>query len=160
MAENPNNNFQPSSGTITEFFHYSTLRDVFKTYLYTGSKVPSIYDPYIGKILTFTQKRETAISNMRHFLDNIIIRGIRTNINFLKNLLDNESLKQGKTIVDFINLKHEILEKPKTEKEVLIAGALLSADFHIQNRKKNYKAKLEKMKQPGFFKKIIKEILR
>ncbi len=160
MAENPNNNFQPSSGTITEFFHYSTLRDVFKTHLYTGSKVPPIYDPYIGKILTFAQKRETAISNMRHFLDNIIIRGIRTNLNFLKNLLDNESLKQGKTIVDFINLKHEILKKSKTEKEILIAGALLSAEFHIQNRKENYKAKLEKMKQPGFFKKIIKRILR
>lgn len=160
MAENPDNNFQPSSGTITEFFHYSTLRDIFKTHLYTGSKVPPIYDPYIGKILTFTQKRETAISNMRNFLDNIIIRGIRTNLNFLKNLLDNESLKQGKTIIDFLNLKHEVFVKPKTEEEILIAAALVSAEFHLQNRKKNYKAKLEKMKQPGFFKKIIKRILR
>ena len=155
MAEDPYNNFMPSTGQISHFFHYSTIRNVFKTTLYTGARVTPMYDPFIGKILTYAVERPNAINDMRIFLDNIIIRGIRTNLVFLKHLLENEDLRQGDTIIDFLHLKFDFSKLKNTEEQQIIAAALLAADFHLDNRKKNYKAKLEKMKQPGLLKRLF-----
>lgn len=158
MAENPYDRFQPSAGTVNEFFYYSAIRNIFKTAIYCGAKVSSLYDPYIGKIVTFAVKRENAIKDMRTFLDNINIRGIRTNLVFLKHLLENRSLHRGETMIDFLNLKCDFAKRQKRDEELHVAAALLSAAFHVENRKKNYKAKLEKMKQPGLFRRLFKGI--
>ena len=155
MAEDPYNNFLPSTGRISHFFHYSTIRNVFKTTLYTGARVTPMYDPFIGKILTYAVERQNAINDMRIFLDNIIIRGIRTNLVFLKHLLENQDLRNGAAIIDFLNLKFDFSKLKNTEEQALVAAALLAANFHIDNRKKNYKARLEKMKQPGLLKRLF-----
>jgi acetyl/propionyl-CoA carboxylase alpha subunit len=155
MAEDPYNNFLPSTGQISHFFHYSTIRNVFKTTLYTGARVTPMYDPFIGKILTYAVERPNAINDMRIFLDNIIIRGIRTNLVFLKHLLENADLRSGNTIIDFLHLKFDFGKLRNTEEQQIVAAALLAADFHLDNRKKNYKAKLEKMKQPGLLKRLF-----
>ena len=155
MAEDPYNNFLPSTGQISHFFHYSTIRNVFKTTLYTGARVTPMYDPFIGKILTYAVERSNAINDMRIFLDNIIIRGIRTNLVFFKHLLENADLRNGETIIDFLHLKYDFSKLKNTEEQSLVAAALLAADFHIDNRKKDYRAKLEKMKQPGLLKRIF-----
>jgi acetyl/propionyl-CoA carboxylase alpha subunit len=155
MAEDPYNNFLPSTGQINHFFHYSTIRNVFKTTLYSGARVTPMYDPFIGKILTYAFERPNAINDMRIFMDNITIRGIRTNLVFLKHLLENEDLRKGGTFIDFLHLKFDFSKLKNTDEEAIIAAALLAADFHIDNRKKDYKAKLEKMKQPGFLKRLF-----
>jgi acetyl/propionyl-CoA carboxylase alpha subunit len=155
MAEDPYNNFMPSTGQINHFFHYSAIRNVFKTTLYTGARVTPMYDPFIGKILTYAVERANAINDMRIFLDNIIIRGIRTNLVFFKHMLENADLRSGATIIDFLHLKYDFNKLKNTEEQQLVAAALLAADFHIDNRKKDYRAKLEKMKQPGLLKRIF-----
>jgi acetyl/propionyl-CoA carboxylase alpha subunit len=155
MAEDPYSNFLPSSGQINHFFHYSTIRNVFKTTLYTGARVTPMYDPFIGKILTYAVERPNAINDMRIFLENIIIRGIRTNLVFLKHLLENADLRSGDTIIDFLHLKFDFSKLKNTEEQSLVAAALLAAGFHIDNRKKNYTAKLERMKQPGLLKRLF-----
>ncbi len=155
MAENPAQHFQPSSGTVCEFYNYSTIRNIFKTDLYTGAKVSPLYDPYVGKILTFSSRRDHSINSMKNFLNNIIIKGIKTNLTFLRYLLECEPLSRGETVIDFLNLKCDFAKRKKNEEDILTATALLSAAFHIENRKKNFKAQLEKMKQPGFFKRLF-----
>ena len=155
MAEDPFRNFEPSCGQVSDFFHYSTIRNIFKTVIYTGARVSPIYDPFIGKILAFAFKRENTIRDMRKFLDNIIIRGIRTNLIFLKHLLENEHLMRGETCIDFLHLKFDFFRTKRAEEELLQAAVLLAACFHIDNQKKNFKAKLGKMKQPGFFRRLI-----
>lgn len=157
MAENPFEDFRPSAGTVTEFYSYSTIRNIFKTYLYPGAKVSSLYDPFIGKIATSASSRSHSINSMRNFLDNIIIKGIKTNLVFLRHLLSSECLYQGDTIIDFLNVKCDFSSRKKNEKEIAIATALLSAAFHIENRSHDYrlKDKLERMKQPGFFARLF-----
>ena len=155
MAENPYKNFSPSSGVVTDFYHYSVIRNIFKTNIYTGAKISPVYDPYIGKILTFSKIRDNAIADMRKFLDNIIIRGINTNLIFLKHLLESKELRQGDTIIDFLNLKCEFKKRKPKSSELEIAATVLGSYFHIENRKKNYKSKLEKIRQPGFVKRLI-----
>jgi len=156
MAEDPFNSFQPSSGTVNHFFHYSTVRNVFKTTLYTGARVSDLYDPFIGKILTYAFKRENTLRDMRTFLDQINIRGIRTNLIFLKHLLECEQIRAGQTVVDFLKLHFDFSKRVHSEEEQLLAAALLASDFHIDNRRKNYKQNLEKMKQPGLLKRLLR----
>lgn len=155
MSENPFDNFQPSSGTVTEFFNYSTIRNVFKTYLYAGAKLSPLYDPYLGKILTFSGRRDHSINDMKNFLNNIIIKGVKTNLPFLKHLLQNSSLVKGETIIDFLHLKFDFAKREKSAEDVAIATALLSAAFHIENKSKDYKSQLAGMKQPGFFTRLF-----
>jgi len=155
MAENPFEKFRPSAGTVTEFYSYSTIRNIFKTYLYSGAKVSSLYDPFIGKIATSSSRRDHSINSMRNFLNNIIIRGIKTNLTFLRYLLHSESLARGETIIDFLNLKCEFSRRKKSEEDISLATALLSAAFHIENRRKNFKDQLQGMKQPGVFKRLF-----
>jgi len=154
-AENPHDDFRPSAGTVKDFFHYATIRNVFKTSLFAGAEVSSIYDPNIGKILSFAVQRGNAINDLRQFLDTILVRGIHTNLIFLKKLLESPHLLRGETIVDFLNLRFEFAKRPRSEKEVELAAALLGAAFHVENRRKNYKAQLERMKQPNLLRRIF-----
>ncbi len=158
MAENPRDNFQPSSGMVTEFYSYSTIRNIFKTSLYTGEMISPLYDPFIGKILTFSSRRDHSIHSMKNFLNNIIIRGIKTNLPFLRNLLQDEFLAKGETIIDFLNLKYNFSKRKIDESDINTATALLAAAFHLENKQKNYKSRLENMKQPGFFKRLFNRI--
>jgi acetyl/propionyl-CoA carboxylase alpha subunit len=156
MAENPIDHFLPSSGTITDFFSYSTIRNVFKSTLFTGARISHLYDPFIGKIVTYAVKRENAINDMGNFLSNINIRGIRTNLHFLRSLLNSEPLARGETTIDFLNSKWDYAKRKKSEKDMLEAAALLSAALHIENQRMDLKAELQKMKQPGFFKRLFR----
>ena len=155
MAENPYDHFQPSAGQVEEFSYYASFRTIFKTSIFTGSRISSLYDPFIGKIATFSSRRETSLQTLRHFLDNITLRGIHTNLVFLKHLLDNPLLVKGETCIDFINRHCQFAGKQHKESAQEIAAALLAAEFHMDNRQRNYKAQLERMKQPGFFKRLF-----
>jgi acetyl-CoA carboxylase, biotin carboxylase subunit len=158
MSENPFDRFQPSSGTVSEFYSYSALNSTLKTYLYTGARVSPLYDPYIGKIATISSNRDHAIKDLKNFLNNIIIRGIRTNLPFLRHLLNSDCLCKGETIIDFLNLKCDFSKRKKGDDDIRVATALLSAVFHIENTKKNYKEKLQTMKQPGLLKRLFKRM--
>ncbi len=155
MAEDPYNHFQPSAGMVEEFSYYASFRTLFKTSIYTGCHISSIYDPFIGKIATFSSRRETSLQTMRHFLDNINLRGIHTNLVFLKHLMENPLLIKGDTCIDFLNRHCQFARQQHKESSREIAAALLAAQFHMENRQKNYKAQLERMKQPGFFKRLF-----
>ncbi len=154
-AENPHDEFRPSAGTVKDFFHYATIRNVFKTILFAGAEVSSTYDPNIGKVISYAVKRENAINDMRQYLDTILIRGIHTNLLFLKKLLENPHLIRGETNIDFLNLRFEFAKRPRIDSEVEMAAALLASAFHVENRRKNYKAQLERMKQPNLLRRIF-----
>lgn len=155
MAENPYNLFRPSSGTITDFYNYSTIRNIFKTSIHSGESVSPLYSPFIGKILSFSGKRETTLSNLRCFLDNIYIRGIHTNLIFLKQMLENTSLQNGKIGIDFLHSSYDFLKHDPQRKDLEIATALLAASFHIDNQKKNYRNDRSHMKQPNIIQRIL-----
>lgn len=156
MAENPDDDFQPASGTVSDFIHYSTIGNIFKSSLFTGARISPLYDPWIGKIVTFSSNREKALENMKNSLENIIIRGISTNLHFLKSLLDSDPLVRGDTPVDFLTRKWDYSKRKKSEDDTFVAALLLGAAFHVENRKKDYRGELQQMKQPGFFKRLFR----
>lgn len=101
-AENPTQNFKPCPGKITSINFPGGLGVRFDTFIYSGYIIPPIYDSMIGKLICFADTREKCIKKMTRALDEIIVEGIYTNIEFQKSLINCESFKEDLHYTKFI----------------------------------------------------------
>ncbi len=95
-------NFVPSPGKITHLHMPGGLGVRVDSHIYDGYTVPSTYDSMIGKIITFAKTRKTTITKMRNALNEIIIGGIKTNINLQKRITGDEAFKQGGVNIHYL----------------------------------------------------------
>ena len=101
-AENPEKNFMPCPGTITEV-HLPGGRGVrIDTHIYAGYQVPPNYDSMLLKLIAYDRDRQAAIAKMRSALGELVIEGIDTNIDFQYEILNNEAYQEGQIDTDFI----------------------------------------------------------
>ncbi len=94
-AEDPANNFLPSPGLITRLQvpQGAGVRD--DNGYYSGAEVSLHYDPMISKFIVHADNREKARERMLRCLDEYIVQGIDTNVDFLKSCLKNEEFIGG-----------------------------------------------------------------
>jgi urea carboxylase len=108
-AEDPNKNFQPASGVLTEVkFSAAARNDV---WVQTGSEVSPFYDPLLAKVLVHAAGREAAVAKMRIALDETRISGIETNLEYLRQVLADTVFPAGKQITRYLN---DFIYKPLT----------------------------------------------
>ncbi len=84
-AEDPKT-FLPSPGTITRFHSPGGFGVRWESHIYAGYTVPPHYDSMIGKLITYGETREIAISRMKNALAELIIDGIKTNMSYTNSL--------------------------------------------------------------------------
>ncbi len=101
-AENPEKNFMPSPGTITDLHLPGGNGVRIDTAVYTGYKIPPVYDSMIAKIIVYSKTREEAIAKMKVALEECVIDGVDTNIDFLYQILENENFISGNFDTSFI----------------------------------------------------------
>lgn len=105
-AEDPYNNFAPSPGKIDYLFLPSGGNGLrVDSAVYAGYTIPSFYDSMIAKVITKGKTREEAIQKMKRALNEFIIEGIKTNIDFHMELLENEDYLKGNFDTSFISNK-------------------------------------------------------
>ena len=102
-AEDPEKNFMPSPGTITEFHPPGGPGVRTDSHIYTGYRIPPLYDSLLAKLITHGKTREEAISRMRRALSEFIIGGVKTTIPFHKKVMEDERFLHGDVHVDFLN---------------------------------------------------------
>lgn len=101
-AEIPEKNFMPSPGTITAL-HLPAGNGVrVDTGLYTGYTIPSEYDSMIAKIIVHAPDRQAALQKMRSALDETVIKGINTNLDFQYQILRHPVFCEGQSDTGFI----------------------------------------------------------
>lgn len=101
-AEIPEKNFMPSPGKVTNL-HLPAGNGVrVDSSLYTGYTVPADYDSMIAKIIVHGRNREEAIMKMRAALDETLIMGIGTNLDFQYQIMKNPVFCEGKADTGFI----------------------------------------------------------
>ncbi|MEI8362890.1 MAG: urea carboxylase [Betaproteobacteria bacterium] len=108
-AEDPNKNFQPSSGVMTEVKFSPLARN--DSWVETGSEVSPFYDPLIGKVLVHAADRDDAVAKMRNALNETHLSGIETNLEYLRQVLADEVFPAGKQITRYLN---SFVYKPQT----------------------------------------------
>ena len=100
-AEDPLNEFLPASGKI----EYLELPDNIRTDngVLAGEFIGVHYDPMMMKIIAWSSSRDETIRQLRGALASLKIAGIKTNRDFLANLLRNEAFLNGKVTTDYLD---------------------------------------------------------
>jgi acetyl-CoA carboxylase, biotin carboxylase subunit len=63
--------------------------------VYSGYTIPPYYDSMIAKLIVYGKNREEAIKTMRRALEEFIIDGVSTNVDFQYDLLNSEEFIKG-----------------------------------------------------------------
>jgi acetyl-CoA carboxylase biotin carboxylase subunit len=102
-AEDPENDFRPSPGMITNFHAPGGHGIRVDTHVYANYMIPPFYDSMIAKLITVAQTREEAILKMSRALDEFVIEGIKTTIPFHQKLMKDENFQKGKYTTKFMD---------------------------------------------------------
>ena len=101
-AEIPEQNFMPSPGRITHLHLPGGNGVRVDTALYTGYSIPSEYDSMIAKILVHAEDRDAAIRKMRAALDETLVLGVSTNLDFQYKIMFAPAFTEGRADTGFI----------------------------------------------------------
>ena len=101
-AENPEKNFMPCPGLITNVHVPGGNGVRVDTHIYNDYKVPANYDSMLMKLIVHGKDRTEAIAKMRSALSELIIEGIETNVDFQFDILSHEAYQSGDIDTDFI----------------------------------------------------------
>lgn len=118
-AEDPANNFLPSTGTILNYQEPSGLGVRVDSGINLGSVISIYYDPILAKIICWDQDRDKAISKMIRALDELKIAGVITNISFLSNILKNSKFRAGDFDINFLETEKSLYLNGKSDQGVL-----------------------------------------
>lgn len=100
-AEDPET-FIPSPGKINRFHPPGGLGIRWDSHIYADYSVPPNYDSMIGKLITYGESRGVAIARMRHALSEILVSGIKTNIDLHKEIMGDENFQNGGTNIHYL----------------------------------------------------------
>ncbi|SHH82365.1 acetyl-CoA carboxylase biotin carboxylase subunit [Clostridium grantii] len=101
-AENPYKGFRPSPGKISLVLLPGGNGVRIDSALYNGYKIPPTYDSMVAKLIVYGDSRIEAINKMTRALEEFVVEGIETNIEFLGEILDNENFVSGNFDTSFI----------------------------------------------------------
>ncbi len=101
-AEDPSKGFMPAPGTIKTFNQPGGHGVRLDTHAYSRYVIPPYYDSMIGKLIVRGRDRNEAIRKTLVALDEFVIEGIPTTIDFLKLILTNDNFVAGNFDTSFI----------------------------------------------------------
>ncbi|MDG2139500.1 MAG: acetyl-CoA carboxylase biotin carboxylase subunit [Flavobacteriales bacterium] len=102
-AEDPDHDFRPCPGLITNFHAPGGHGIRIDTHVYANYMIPPFYDSMIAKLITVAQTREEAILKMTRALDEFVIEGVKTTIPFHKKLMKDKNFQKGKYTTKFMD---------------------------------------------------------
>lgn len=145
-TEDPSNDFQPDYGTITTYRSASGFGIRLDAgSIYQGVKISPFFDSMLVKVSASGRSLEDACRKMRRALAEFRVRGVKTNMSFLDNILKDHHFRNGHVTVNYIKNNPQLfdIQQPRNR-----ATKLVSFLGHISlNGNENVKQKLE---NPGF----------
>ncbi|MBO0420902.1 pyruvate carboxylase [Vagococcus fluvialis] len=113
-TEDPLNNFMPDTGKIDTYRSpggYGIRLDLGNAF--AGAIVTPFFDSLLVKVCTHGITFEQTISKMQRALKEFRVRGVKTNIPFLSNVISHPTFKSGHAITTFIDESPELFEFPR-----------------------------------------------
>ncbi len=109
-TEDPENDFKPDYGTIVAYRNaggFGIRLDEGSSY--SGVKISPFFDSMLVKVSAWSRTLKGATKRMDRTLQEFRIRGVKTNIPFLVNVMENEEFQSGKANVGFIPKNPQLL---------------------------------------------------
>ena len=101
-AQDPDNDFSPSTGTITGWRTPMGRGIRMESHCYAGLVVTPYYDPLLAKLIVWGEDRATAVTKLQGALHEFEVEGISTNIPFLRRLAATPSYVAGNFDTGFV----------------------------------------------------------
>jgi acetyl-CoA carboxylase biotin carboxylase subunit len=108
-AEDPDNNFFPSPGTITMLIAPSGPGIRRDSGMYEGWTVPMEYDPLLAKLVGYGETRAQAIARLQRALYEYFVGGIKTNLSLFRRIFQDPDFRAGKVDTGYLD---RLLAKP------------------------------------------------
>ena len=125
-AEDPANDFLPETGTMRLFATPAIPAgdDIrLDTGVVSGDTISVYYDPMIAKLITWGSDRGEAIRRMQSALGQTDVLGVRTNLEFLQQLVQHPAFVAGETDTGFIARHHDALMARPAIDDLTLAAA-------------------------------------
>lgn len=124
-AEDPNNEFLPSTGTLCLLRTPKENEAVrVDTGVVEGDQVSVFYDPMIAKLVVWGENREIALNRLINALGDYYIDGVSTNIDFLKRVATHPAFASAELTTTFVEKHHDSLFRSTVNNEA-------SDDTHV-----------------------------
>ncbi|MYE33514.1 MAG: acetyl-CoA carboxylase biotin carboxylase subunit [Gemmatimonadales bacterium] len=101
-AEDPEQGFRPSPGTVTAFHAPGGPGVRVDTHIYGGYVVPPFYDSLLAKLIVWGRTREEARIRAYHALEEFILEGVHTTVPFLRKVLAHPDFISGSIDTGFV----------------------------------------------------------
>jgi acetyl/propionyl-CoA carboxylase alpha subunit len=140
-AEDPENNFIPSPGQVKVLRFPYFVKDLrIDTYLEENSIIPPYYDSLVAKVIIWDKNRINAINKMILALKNFIILPIKTNKDFIIDILSHPEFINANIHTNFIP---EYMKNWKYQNNISYESNLSSIAAYLINKvnKENLKKK-------------------
>jgi len=122
-AEDPAREFQPCAGLLSQVQWPEAETGVrIDHWIDSGLEVPAYFDPMLAKVIVHQPTREDALNKLAKVLDSTQIYGIETNLGYLRQLVRNEVLVEGRMTTRYLN---QLVYQP-ARIEVIQGGTLTS----------------------------------
>jgi propionyl-CoA carboxylase alpha chain/3-methylcrotonyl-CoA carboxylase alpha subunit/acetyl-CoA/propionyl-CoA carboxylase biotin carboxyl carrier protein len=132
-AEDPEKDFLPATGRLLAYRLPEGNGIRVDNGFVQGMKVTSAFDPMLAKVIVHGKDRNEAINRAIYALENALVLGVNTNIDFLKQLLSHPDFIKARIDTGFIPRHGEYLRpKALTEEQrnlLLAAAAMNHRDF-------------------------------
>ena len=134
-AEDPYNNFMPSTGRLALIIPPSGPGVRVDTGVYPGFEISPYYDSMISKLLVWGETRGEAVLRMRRALEEYKILGVKTNIPFHQTLMDSTRFMAGQFDTRFIEERFSMEDAEEGRaRQPMIAAILGTLVAHRQTQ--------------------------
>jgi acetyl-CoA carboxylase biotin carboxylase subunit len=133
-AEDPYNNFMPSTGIISYLKEPTGPGVRVESSLYEGMEISLFYDPMIAKLVVWGETRAEAILRMRRALNEYRIGGIRTSIPFHQEIMESTEFMWGTFDTGFLSRRRVSGRRPHPTEYEQMAAVVAAMLAHEEGR--------------------------
>lgn len=153
-TEDPEADFMPDYGTVLAYRSaegFGIRLD--EGSVYNGARISPFFDSLLVKVTAHSASVNDAVQKLRRALNEFRIRGVKTNIRFLLNIIRHPKFIAGDATVDFLQLHPEIFSYPQSKDrgtKILKYLAHITVNGHPDVKEKDPKKVFEKPLLPPF----------
>ncbi len=109
-AEDPKNNFVPSTGKITAYYSPGGIGVRIDGAVYKDYTVPSSYDALLAKLTVRGRTWEETVSRMHRSLEEFALRGVKTTIPFMMKIMEEPDFRDGRFDTSYLDTHPELFK--------------------------------------------------
>jgi acetyl/propionyl-CoA carboxylase alpha subunit len=132
-AEDPYNDYLPSTGTITTSQLPTGPGVRIDTGVFPGFEITPYYDPMISKLICYGKTRAEAVLRMRRALEEYRIMGVKTNIPFHQQMMESHRFLSGAFDTTFVEERFSMTDRDAPH--TMEAAILAALTYHEQSER-------------------------